>query len=372
MNIAIMIGSMNRGGTERVIANLSNYLVRCGDTVSIVSLHVEKDEYELNPAVGRYVWDLTEEETKGGVIGRISNYKARKNKLGNIIRKINPDLVLSFIGKNNIMALLTAGRMGIPVAVAVRGEPTEEYYNTWMRILSKTLFAKAQSVILQTGGQLAYFPKKIRNKAVILKNPLNEKFMTQPVPLDERDPLIVAVGRIDANKNHKMIIDAFSNISDEFPEYRLKIFGEGELKETLTEYVKTLGKADKIELPGRITDVADAIKKARVFVLTSNTEGSPNTLIEAMCLSICCISTDCPSGGPGELITPGENGLLIPVGDTAKMQDVLQNLLNNLHEINRISQKALATRDIFKPEIVLEQWRDVLQSIIKQGKANSN
>ncbi|MCQ2080761.1 MAG: glycosyltransferase [Lachnospiraceae bacterium] len=367
MNIAIMTGSLSKGGTERVIVNLTDYLVEKGDSVSIVSLLVAKEEYKLNTSAKRYIWDLTENETKSGRIARISNFKARVDKLNGIWDEIKPDLVLSFIGKNNIMALLTAKRRGIPVIVAVRGEPKEEYYAKWMQYAARHMFKRADKVVLQTKGQQEFFPETIKNKSVILKNPLNTQFLIDPVPFDEREPLIVSVGRIDANKNHRMIIDAFSNIRSEFPEYKLVIYGDGELREELTEYVKSLHMDDYIKLPGRIDDVPNTIKKARVFVLSSDTEGSPNALIEAMCLSICCISTDCPSGGPGELIKDRENGLLIPVRNTPKMQDVLQKLLNNLHEAERIAMNASTTRDIYNPETVLDEWRKTLKGVVNTG-----
>lgn len=370
MNIAIMTGSLSKGGTERVIVNLTDYLIGQGDDVSIVSLLVAKEEYSLNPEAHRYIWDLDADEIKGGKIGRITNFKARINKLTNTWKKINPDIVISFIGKNNIMALLTAKKLGIPVVVAVRGEPKEEYYTGWMRYAAKHLFNRADRVILQTKGQLDFFPEKIQEKSIILKNPLNRQFLIEPVEFDERKPLIVSVGRIDENKNHRMIIDAFTGIKKQFPEYELVIYGEGELRAELTEYVHSLGMEDSIKLPGRADNVADVIKYARIFVLSSDTEGSPNALIEAMCLSICCISTDCPSGGPRELIEDGINGLLIPVRDTSKMQDVLQKVLNDLQEAKRIAYNSSATRDIYNPDTVLSEWRKTIESIINTEKVN--
>lgn len=370
MNIAIMTGSLSKGGTERVIVNLTDYLIEKGDSVAIVSLRVAKEEYKLNTNAKRYIWDLTENETKSGRIARISNFKARVDKLNGIWDEIKPDVVLSFIGKNNIMALLTAKRRGIPVIVAVRGEPKEEYYAKWMQYAARHMFKRADKVVLQTKGQLEFFPENIKSKSVILKNPLNPQFLVDPVPFDEREPLIVSVGRIDANKNHRMIIDAFSNIRSEFPEYKLVIYGDGELRRELTDYVKSLHMDDYIKLPGRVDDVPNTIKKARVFVLSSDTEGSPNALIEAMCLSICCISTDCPSGGPGELINDWENGLLIPVRNTPKMQDVLQKILNNLHEAERIAMNASTTRDIYNPETVLDEWRKTLKSVVNAENGN--
>ena len=165
-----------------------------------------------------------------------------------------------------------------------------------------------------------------------------------------------------------MLIDAFMNISEDHPEYRLVIYGDGPERKKLKEYVESKGFEGKIDLPGREDNIADKIKIARVFVLPSDTEGSPNALLEAMVLGLACISTDCPCGGPAEIISDGENGILVPVRDTAKMQVALQNFLNNLQTIERIASKAVSTRDIYSPENVLKEWESMLINLA--NKAN--
>ena len=368
MKVAIMAGSLSCGGTERVIVNLADYLIECGHEVTVVTLRKAQIEYPLNPCAERILWDLTADETKSGAVGRISNFLARFHKLEAVWTEMKPDVILSFIGKNNFMALLTSRKYSIPVAVAVRGEPNMEYYAGWMKLMSKTLFKRASKVVLQTKGQLEYFPKSIQSKAIILKNPINSAFFAEPVPFAQRQPLIVCVGRIDENKNHKMLIDAFNAIRDDFPEYKLIIYGEGELRKELLSYVKELGASEQIDLPGNISNVAEKIRIARVFVLPSNTEGSPNTLIEAMCLGLVCISCDSVGGGPRELIEHEKNGLLIPVGDTAILQDTLHNLLNDLQKMNEFSSKSLCTRAIYSREIILDEWKTMLESLANKGK----
>ena len=170
------------------------------------------------------------------------------------VRHHQPDVIVSFIGKNNIMALLTSLGMGIPVAVSVRGEPGEEYYNGMLRFLSRNLFRLADGVILQTKRCMEFFPQGIRKKAVILKNPVNPVFFREPYR-GEREKTIVAVGRVDENKNHEMLIRAFAGIADEFPEYRLIIYGDGDKRSDLLKLTKELKLEDRISLPGNIDNV---------------------------------------------------------------------------------------------------------------------
>lgn len=359
MHIAMLIGSLTKGGAERVMVNLADYFVTNGYSVTLVTQYRVENEYPLNPKVKRVISDIAEEETTNN---RIVNFKRRFCKLRNIWKTEKPDVILSFIGKNNMMAILTSRFLDIPVAVSVRAEPTEEYYTGWMRFMARHLFAYADGVILQTKRCFDFFPEKVRKKAVILHNPVSNEFFREPYR-GEREKTIVAVGRVDENKNHEMLIRAFAGIAKEFPDYKVIIYGEGDCRQNLIGLTGQLGLSDRILLPGSIDNVAEAIYKTRVFVLTSNTEGVPNTLIEAMLMGLTVISTDCPCGGPADLISNDENGILVPVGDIKGLQENLQNVLRDLQKADALGRTAMKTADIFKTEKVYGEWEEFFCSL---------
>lgn len=361
MHIAMLIGSLTRGGAERVLVNLADYFAEKGYPVTMVTQYRKENEYPLNRKVKRVISDITQEETTKS---RVVNFIRRFRKLRNIWKSEKPDVILSFIGKNNMMAILTSGFLKIPVAVSVRAEPTLEYYTPWMRFMARHLFARAAGVILQTRQCFAFFPEKVRRKAVILRNPVSPSFFRERYP-GEREKSIVAVGRIDENKNHEMLIRAFAGIAQEFPEYKLIIYGEGECRDRLIKMAEELGYSDRILLPGSVEHVAEAIYKTRVFVLSSNTEGVPNTLIEAMLMGLTVVSTDCPCGGPGELIEDGVNGVLVPVGDVPFMTEKLRYLIKNLQTADEMGIAATGTADIFQPEKVYGSWENYLLFLCK-------
>ena len=364
MHVAMLIGALTKGGAERVLVNLAADLTEKGHEVTMVTQYKKENEYPLPYGVKRVISDITEEETTGS---RIINFKRRFCKLRRIWKTERPDVILSFIGKNNMMAILTSRFLHIPVAISVRAEPALEYYNGWMRFMARHLFAQADGVILQTRQCFSFFPEKVQKKAVILKNPINKVFFRKPCQ-GEREKTIVAVGRVDANKNHEMLIRAFAGIAGEFPDYSLKIYGEGDQKEKLQNLIRELGMEKQAFMMGATSDVAGVIERARLFVLSSNSEGAPNTLIEAMLLGLTVISTDCPCGGPAELIEDGKNGYLIPVGDTQKLQEKMQYLLNHLQTADEMGENAAKTAAIFKPEVVYGEWENYLYSLTKQGK----
>ena len=245
--IALYISALRKGGAERVLVNLADYLAENGYLVTMVTQYKKENEYPLNPKVKRVISDITEEETTGS---RVVNFKRRFMKLRNIWKKERPEVILSFIGKNNILAILTSFGLGIPVAVSVRSEPAREYYNGWMRFLAKNLFALADGVILQTKECFSFFPERVKKKAVILRNPINSSFFRERY-VGERDKTIVTVGRVDQNKNHQMLINAFAEIAQEYPDYQLIIYGDGNQRETLLKLVEGMDLQERILLPGR-------------------------------------------------------------------------------------------------------------------------
>lgn len=361
MRIAMLIGALSRGGAEHVLVNLADYLIRQGHQVIVVTQYQKESEYPLNINAKRIISDISEHETTNS---RIKNFMRRFRKLRGIWKEEKPDVILSFIGKNNIMAIITSMWLSASVVVSVRGEPREEYYSKVLRLMAKGLFHFADGIVLQTEICRLFFPARVRKKAVILKNPIDTSFFIKPYD-GQREKVIVAVGRIDENKNHRMLISAFAQIADVFPDYKLIIYGDGDKREELQGLVKKLGLEDKIFFPGRIDDVAKAIYKTRVFVLPSNTEGMPNTLLEAMALGLTVISTDCPCGGPAALIEHGKNGLLTSVGDEKAMKENLQFILNNLQKSNEMGKNARITSEIYRPEVVLPEWEKYLISLKK-------
>lgn len=358
-HVAFYIGSLKKGGAERVFVNLAGYFAGQGYRVTMVTQYKKENEYELPEGVSRVISDITPEEEGG----RIANIWRRYRKLRRIFGRLQADVVLSAIGKNNFMALLANAFFPTRVVVSVVAEPTEEYPGRLMRMLAKILFRFAGGVVLQTTDAMRFFPAGIRKKSVILKNSLNPDFV-RPRFEGKRRQDIVAVGRMDENKNHRMAIRAFSQIADRFPESRLILYGDGALREELCREAREMGLTDRIFLPGAVTDVADRIERAYAFLLTSFTEGMPNTLIEAMSLGLACISTDCPCGGPKDLITDGVNGFLVPVNDDGALARRLTELLLDPQRAKRMGKEAAKLQESYRPDRVNADWEAYFASVV--------
>lgn len=126
-----------------------------------------------------------------------------------------------------------------------------------------------------------------------------------------------------------LLIDAFNDFQKENEEYSLVIYGEGTLRKQLQTKIDELGLQKKIFLPGKEEKLLEIINDSAMFVLSSDYEGLPNVLIEAMCMGMPVIATDCPSGGPRELINNNINGILVPVNNKKKLVEAMIRLTDN-------------------------------------------
>lgn len=360
--IAFYIGSLGKGGAERVIVNLAEYFYSQNYEVYVVTKLQEENEYSLNSDITRVIADITrEEETKS----RFGNLYARIRKLRHIWKTIKPDVIVSFIRKNNVMAIVSSRFSHIPVVVSVRSDPGRELQGRSMKTLSLFLFYFAKGIVLQTNQAKEFFPRSLQKKSVILPNSINPNFL-KAEKVTEKEKEIITVGRIDKNKNQRMLIEVFSEIASAYPDWCVRLYGDGEEMPSLKKMVKEKELEKQIFFMGQVWDVAEKVGRASIFVLPSKCEGMPNALIEAMTLGTAVISTDCPCGGPADLIQNGKNGILIAVDDKDALKKALLELMNDEKYRQELAQSATRIIEKLHPDIVNKQWEEYLGSILRK------
>ncbi len=162
---------------------------------------------------------------------------------------------------------------------------------------------------------------------------------------------IATFGRLSKQKNHQLIIKAFSQISNKYPDVCMKIYGEGEEEKNIRELIVQFGLVNRVRLMGNTKNVKEKMLETDIFVLSSNYEGLPNALIEAMAVGIPCISTECPTG-PRDLIKNEVNGLLVPCNDTSAMASAMERLLLS-YELRK--KLGIAANKKIKEEYTIER-----------------
>ena len=344
----MVITGMQSGGAERVMATLCNALSK-RHSVRLLAMKQAVSDYELSEAV----------EFIGGNVQNKSLAKSvafTKKQM----EAWEPDVVLSFMTKSNIIALLARmfSACRAPVVIAERANP---YNARWIfRIIRRFLYPMADGCVFQTEQAKAYYNGILKCESVILKNPLNPDFVVSPYE-GVRKKKVVTMGRLNPVKNQQLLIRAFAEIAPQHPEYTLELYGDGPLRQELEELIQSLGMEQRIFLMGRKHSVRDYVQDAEIFVLPSNAEGMPNALLEAMAMGLCCVATDCPIGGPAAIVRNGENGLLLPMDDCTAMAQALDKLMRNPELAERMGREARNISADFEFETVCAQWEAYLK-----------
>lgn len=182
--------------------------------------------------------------------------------------------------------------------------------------------------LVQTETQLQLLPFWIRHKAKILPNPISNELASINKIYNQTVKTIVSAGRLVKQKNYPLLIGAFAKVHEKYPHLQLHIYGEGELSLDLQALIDQLGLRSSAVLKGRSNELWQEFSRADIFVLSSEFEGMPNVLLEAMAIGLPCISTDCPTG-PAELIKNGWNGILVPNRDEDKLTQAITYMVEN-------------------------------------------
>lgn len=174
-----------------------------------------------------------------------------------------------------------------------------------------------------------------------------------------REPVVLSVGRLNRQKAQARLIDAFAEVADAQPDWRLRICGDGPQRQPLLEQIDALGLADRVTLLGNVRHIEREYARASVFALTSRFEGFPMVLLEAMSRGVPVISMDCPTG-PGELIDDGRNGVLVPDGDVARLAQGLDRLMGDPARREQLARGAADTARQYETPMILDRWRELL------------
>ncbi len=359
-HIAFFTLTLSRGGAERVIANLCNNALSGNYRVSIITCMNKPVGYELKPGIEHICIEKTSDIHYKNLGERFLN---RRKLLKEVLEECKPDVLLCFLPEPNFLALSLKKHFKFPMIISVRNDPVREYKNPVYQAIMRVLYPKADGYVFQTKQAMDYFSfsKHIEEEGCVIPNPLGEEFINYTrLKEEERRKEIVNVGKLDAQKNQMMLIKAFAKIADKFPEYKLHVFGEGSKREELERTIKDYGLEGRIVLRGNVSDLPKQIEAAALFVLSSDYEGMPNALMEAMAMGIPSISTDCPCGGPDFLIQDGVNGLLVPVGDEEQTAEAIEKILADRAYADSLGTEATKITELLNPTEIHKKWEEYI------------
>lgn len=354
----LLIPRMGSGGAERVMATIANNLCKEHD-VEIVTMTDAESFYALDERVK--ITGLGQNVNRKNkltllfstVIGGIKTFFKLKKK----IKKEKPDVVLSFLQSANMMSILVKGcRKKFRLVVSERCDPSERDFGN--RFFEKNFYHKADVIVCQSQKVTEFFKKKHRNKTAVIPNPIAKDAIPERFT-GTRRKTIVGVGRLDVQKNFEMLIRAFARLPKEFSDFTLEIYGGGPLEEKLQALITELGLLGRAHLMGVKKNVMHYISDTALYVMSSNYEGFPNALAEAMATGLPVISTDFSTGVAKDIVKE-ENGLVIPVGDEDALLSAMIKMLSNEDKWEDYSIENRKLLDTLSEQNVMQIWYNVL------------
>jgi glycosyltransferase involved in cell wall biosynthesis len=179
-------------------------------------------------------------------------------------------------------------------------------------------------------------------------------------PLDA--PVVAAVGRLEPEKRYDLLVEAWRGVHRRHPDWELRIYGDGSLRDQLQEQIDAAGLRDSARLMGPSDDVESALLDASVLALSSDQEGLPLALVEAMSAGVPCVAADC-SPGIREIVTDGEDGLVVPTRDPAALAEALCRLIDDSdlrHAAGAAARRSVAR---FRLPEILDRWERLLDEL---------
>lgn len=210
------------------------------------------------------------------------------------------------------------------------------------------------------------------DKALVIHNPIDiarvQAQAAEPcehpwLPATAKNPVLAAVGKLQVAKGYPYLLEAFLTIRKARPGTRLLILGEGPERARIEGFIAAHGLADEVALAGFHTNPYRFLSRATLFVHAALWEGFPNVLVEAMACGLPVVSTDCPSG-PSEIVTPGRDGLLVPVADPGALAEAALSLLDEPHRARAMADAGRETVERFSVGRVVARYAALFENVI--------
>ena len=320
--ICFIIPYVGGGGAERVVSVLTSELAEQGYDVVLVKYYECENEYPVSSAV-----KVSTLVAGGEAEYQKLSYAMRIKKLRQILCKEAPKYVIPFLPHVSRHAFFATLGMNCKMIQTIRIAPWVSPASKLLRFFRDLLIACSYSTFVQTQSQKAYFPKWMHKKIAVIPNPVSKTMLEAEWSSVDELTQVMAVGRLSSQKNFKLAIDAVRMLRECGYHTVLNIYGEGEQRQELQTYIDSIGASQYCYLRGRSNNMIAEYCSNHIFFLSSDFEGMPNALMEALAVGMPCVSTDCETG-PADLLGV-ERGLLVPVNDLKQAYSALKKMIDD-------------------------------------------
>lgn len=349
MNISfVLLDITTRGGVERITSILANSLSDIGFNVTIISIfkRYELPAFCINDKVSLIYATLDDYNLKKSRIKLIPMQFKALFKLKKILSKIQSNLIIA----QCFMPALYLYLLGYSSISLVCDHFKYELYNKFIRSIRDYIYSKFRKVVVLTDSDRKKYELKIRNVLVIPN--------ISPFTVGNKSNLmakrIIAVGRLSYQKGFDLLLKSVKDLFNDYPDWILDIYGEGELLNELIQIRNSYGLDSHVFFRGYVANIQDELLNSSIFVLSSRYEGLPMVLLEAMSCSLPIVSFKCPEG-PADLLKD-DIGVLVDPEDIVGLKNALSQLMGHysLREKYAINEYNAALN--YTPENVLKKW----------------
>lgn len=360
MKIVFVVNALKNGGAERVCAELASYFSKSNEVYILVTSAKSEHIYDTGKSKIEYL--------KNGkrVLPLFKTRLCYK-----WMKRNKPDIVVAFPDPCSYYGAVAAKKLKIPCVCSERNAPMFQPKSKIMRIMRLIAYYQANAIVFQTNEAMGWFPDRIKRKGVVIWNPYESpKIFAHNSEVESIDGIVTA-GRIVHQKNQILLIETFKNFNLKFPKTCLHIFGDGSPAEIqkLRDKISSLKLDGKVVLKGFSNNLKQELVKYPVFVLSSNHEGMPNALLEAAIAGLTCVSTDCPAGGPKELLIDCNAHYLVPCEEPDKLLHAMITAYENRkRDRDSIKEYSLELAKRVSIERIANEWLHVFKKCLVDDK----
>lgn len=371
MKIALLINSLEMGGAERMGCFLAGKWVEAGHSVAILTLNGPHVPYfQLDHRVSVHHLDVA--GPSKNLFEVLGNFLRRIGRVRRFIKSGGYDLIVGFGGP--CLALASLSVMGLS-AKSIAYEQTDPLFTERIMgpircMIHRMAMGHADAIVVQSKAARDVLDTRQWKRTAIIPNPVRPvSVRAMPgVPGDDGHFKIVALGRLDPIKGYDVLLRAWAKIQASLPNWILIIHGEGVERLNLERIALEEKLQGRVFLPGATEEADRRLAEANLFVMTSRTEGFPNSLCEAMAVGLPAISTDCRCG-PADIVNPGKDGVLVPVDDVDALANAILSLASDPKRLAAMGEEAHGITRRYAEAIVMRMWDDVFESL--NGKMGS-
>jgi len=360
-DVLFVIPGLTAGGAERVVTTLANAFVDAGGNASIFPWYCgEHSFYQLDHRVQIFpsVKQLAKKSQNVSALRFLSNLRTFRR----FIRKNDSPVVISFLPESNCLTLLATFGLGKVIIISERNLIKARIISRFWKLMRWLLYRCADVVVINNEENRAILERYVASSRIVnIPNPV-VRLPTMAQLSGHRRRVVVAIGRLVPQKNYGLLIHEFARSRINEKGWELEIVGEGPEHESLVRKIEWLGMSDDITLVGGCADPWERYKDASLFLMTSDYEGMPNALLEALAHGLVPVVSDAV-GDLAQQIAVVDPRLVVPSKTEGKIAHSLRTIALNQERRERYSNCMRAIAEPYSVERITEKWVTIISAI---------